>query len=210
MKKKELRTEQLNLRLTVTERRALDKLAEKESRTPADTVRALIKRATVSLLTLAVFGCGGAPFSAVDGTLPADGGQKADAHSEGGADANEIGSDAGESGYDAADADAGGMSVDADADAGSKEASVACCEAPTEACSTALSSCPIPSENHGSFPTSFEVYTTPAENCMTVTTPSACLCDYTCACVEAAYQCAHGTVSCANDPVQGLLITCTD
>lgn len=42
---KKPRAEQVNVRLSAEERKALEKLAEKERRTPSDTVRVLIMRA---------------------------------------------------------------------------------------------------------------------------------------------------------------------
>ena len=108
---------------------------------------------------------------------------------EGGTDANSGGSDA----------------VD------EPEAAPACCLAPTAACSYPLESCPIPSENHGSFPTSFIVDGVPANSeCATEPTPSQCLCDYTCACINPTFTCPSGThQSCSSYPIQGLLIMCS-
>lgn len=93
-----------------------------------------------------------------------------------------------------------------DADAGP-----ACCMMPTAACSYPLASCPIAAENHGTWPTSFELYTTPAENCATTATPAACLCDYTCACIAAHFTCpaSNPNQTCSSDPVQGIVVTCS-
>jgi len=44
-----VRAEQLNVRLNADERRTLDRLAEDEHRTPADTIRILIVRAGAAL-----------------------------------------------------------------------------------------------------------------------------------------------------------------
>lgn len=82
---KQPRTGQLNIRLSDEERGALEKLAEKESRTPADQVRVLIKRAASKIgivFTLATIGCGGAPFSAIDSVIDAASDHVTDAPSE--------------------------------------------------------------------------------------------------------------------------------
>jgi hypothetical protein len=48
-RKRSARRGQINVRLSVEEQRDLDRVAEHESRTAADTVRILIKRAAAAL-----------------------------------------------------------------------------------------------------------------------------------------------------------------
>jgi hypothetical protein len=129
-----------------------------------------------------------------DGSVPDRGDAPGDASAD-------RGTDSGDSGL-----------VEASTDGTTAEVGPACCEAPTAACSSPLASCPIPSENRNSFPSYFEVYTSPAEYCMVppVATPTACLCNYTCACITSAYHCSSGTETCTADPIAGVLVTCAN
>jgi hypothetical protein len=149
------------------------------------------------LLTLALTGCSGA-FSSIgepseasvpDGDAP---------HDSGGAES--LADAAGDAGESTPDADAGEVSL--------TDSGPACCVSPTAACSYPLASCPIAAENHGSFPSYFEVFMVSGENCLTVQTTDACLCDYTCGCIVPTFQCPAGGVQCTSDPIQGVLITC--
>jgi len=159
-----------------------------------------------ALAVRALTGCGGAPFLASDEVGLHDAGPESS-----GGDARVI--EGGDEAKAEAEAEAG---VEAESGTPPPDAgdAGACCESPTPACSTPLASCPVTAinENHGSFPTSFEMYATPAENCTTETTPAACLCDYTCACVTAHWTCPNGSAptSCTNDPLQGLLVSCNN
>lgn len=161
---------------------------------------------------VALVACGGDPFVSAD--LRVDAGD--DLVDDAAGDVHQV--DAGDEVLEAAagDVSMGGDAIAttdsptaADVAAGpDAEAGPACCEQPTAACSLPLASCPIASENHGTWPTSFELYATPAENCMTTATPAACLCDYTCSCIAAHFTCPGGTFSCSADPVQGIVVTC--
>jgi len=170
-------------------------------------------RALACIVLVAQMACGGDPFVSADRRV--DAGDDQVLVDDAAGDVHQV--DAGGESLDAAAGDVS-MGIDAiatdaptsadatpgpDADAGP-----ACCEQPTAACSLPLASCPIASENHGTWPTSFELYATPAENCMTTATPAACLCDYTCSCIAAHFTCPGGTMSCSSDPVQGIVVTC--
>lgn len=167
----------------------------------------MMRMGLVYVFAIATFGCGGDPFTADARTL-ADAGDEILV--EAGAEHQVVdaapAADVVDEQTAAGDGSCNGC-VDAVAGDAAPDAA-ACCEAPTAACSLPLASCPIASENHGSWPTSFELYATPAENCMTTATPAACLCEYTCACIAAHFTCPSGTLSCSSDPVQGIVVTC--
>jgi len=165
----------------------------------------------IVIVAFAFVGCGGAPFSSVGEPDPQD--ARPDVLSiEGGVHEGSVpdGADAHDSGGTESSDDAAGDVRDStpESEAAPVESGPACCAAPTAACSYPLASCPIASENHGSFPSYFEVLMALSEDCSTVQTTDACLCDYTCGCIVPTYQCPAGAVSCTSDPIQGVLITC--
>jgi len=89
-----------------------------------------------------------------------------------------------------------------------------CCAKPTAACSKPLKRCANP-ESENSFPSYMEVYFHHTKQCMSMGTPSSCLCNYTCECVMStpqgkAYQtCPQGErPECSADPLLGILLTC--
>jgi len=188
----------------------------RDGRVHAREVSRYLHRGFVFVVAISTIACGGARFEAS---------QQGDAGDdqvvlEGGAGDVVDHPDAGDELLEAAAGDgdanmvADGISSEASADAQpgpDVDAAPACCMMPTAACSYPLASCPIASENHGTWPTSFELYTNPAEYCATTATPPPCLCDYTCACIAKYFTCPGSTPnqSCSSDPLGGIAITCS-
>ena len=157
-------------------------------------------------------GCGGAAFSTLDAPDAADTGA-GDASAPDSGDAQDARggeqSLADAVGGDSQSTSEGGDAHGGDAaEAGSIDGGPACCSNPTAACSYPLASCPIASENHGSWPSYFEVYMAIGESCTTIQTTAECLCNYNCDCIVPTYQCPAGGVQCTSNPIQGVLITC--